>query len=477
VKKIGLCAVLAGVAAGVATLFGTVNGTASALRAGHKTAAVMSGQPKFAQESSSVVGGAGHVKFACQARTTRRCFGPDQIRAAYGVQTLLNHGITGAGRTIVIIDAYGSSTIAADLANFDTTWGIPASTLHVIAPYGIDPTDPNNAFGWAVETSLDVEWAHVIAPGATINLVLAKSNADADILAATAYALDHNLGDVVSQSFGEAEQCMDPALLDRQHKLFKRFADRGVTLFAASGDSGSAQPTCDGSAYFKAASTPASDPLVTAVGGTKLTADLTSGAYGSETTWNETVALGSAAAGGGGLSVVFKRPGFQDGVVDGRMRGLPDISYNAAVDGGVITLVGPLVFRVGGTSAGSPQWAGLAALADQLANGRVGQINPTLYRFGKSSSSSSLFHDVTIGDNALPAGFGGPIPGFTATTGYDLATGWGSPIANNLVPALAAKGDDVRGGSDNQGGGGDNQGGGGGNQGGGGGNQGGGAGG
>jgi len=123
VKKIGLCAVLAGVAAGVATLFGTVNGTASALRAGHKTAAVMSGQPKFAQESSSVVGGAGQVKFACQARATRRCFGPDQIRAAYGVQTLLNHGITGAGRTIVIIDAYGSSTIAADLATFDTTWG------------------------------------------------------------------------------------------------------------------------------------------------------------------------------------------------------------------------------------------------------------------------------------------------------------------------------------------------------------------
>ena len=238
-------------------------------------------------------------------------------------------------------------------------------------------------------------------------------------------------------------------------------ADRGVTLFAASGDSGSAQPTCDGSAYFKAVSTPASDPLVTAGGGTKLTADLTSGAYGSETTWNETVALGGAAAGGGGLSVVFKRPGFQDGVVDGRMRGLPDISYNAAVDGGVITLVGPLVFRVGGTSAGSPQWAGLAALADQLANGRVGQINPTLYRFGKSSSSSSLFHDVTTGDNALPAGFGGPM-GFTATTGYDLATGWGSPIANNLVPALAAKGDDVRGGSDNQGGGGGNQGGGGG---------------
>ena len=90
--------------------------------------------------------------------------------------------------------------------------GLPATSLNVIYPDGPPlPTDPNNAFGWAAETTLDVSWAHAIAPAATIDLVVAKSNNDADILSATQYVADHNLGDVVSQSFGEAEQCMDSA--------------------------------------------------------------------------------------------------------------------------------------------------------------------------------------------------------------------------------------------------------------------------
>ena len=126
--------------------------------------------------------------------------------------------------------------------------------------------------GWSSEISLDVEWAHAVAPGAAITLVLAKSNEDADILSATKYAVDHNLGEVISQSFGEGETCMDPNLLKQQHAVFQAANAKGITLIASSGDQGSAQPTCDGSSFFLSASSPASDPLVLGVGGTQLAA-------------------------------------------------------------------------------------------------------------------------------------------------------------------------------------------------------------
>src|SRR4029077_16670085 len=129
-----------------------------------------------------------------------------------------------------------------------------------------------NAFGWKAETTLDVEWAHAIAPGATIDLVVAKSNDDADILSATQYVASHDLGDVVSQSYGEAEQCMDPGVFARQHRVFDQLTRQGITLLASSGDQGAALPSCDGSSYIKATSTPATDPNVTAVGATKLVA-------------------------------------------------------------------------------------------------------------------------------------------------------------------------------------------------------------
>src|SRR5581483_10166086 len=139
-----------------------------------------------------------------------------------------------------------------------------------------------------------------------------KSNNDADILDATQYAIDNNLGDVVSQSFGEGEQCMASSDLARQGVLFKEAVAKGMTLFASSGDSGAGQPACDGSpTYFKSASTPASDPNVTGVGGTELNADGISGAYQSETTWNESAIFEDAVAGGGGESVLFPRPLYQ----------------------------------------------------------------------------------------------------------------------------------------------------------------------
>ena len=132
--------------------------------------------------------------FGCQTRTIDNplgaCYGPDQIQTAYGIKPLLANDFDGTGRTIVIVDAFQSPTIQQDLALFDTAFGLPAPTLNIIAPDGLTPFDPNDAnqVGWSAEISLDVQWAHAVAPGATIDLVLAKSNNDADILSATKYA-------------------------------------------------------------------------------------------------------------------------------------------------------------------------------------------------------------------------------------------------------------------------------------------------
>jgi subtilase family serine protease len=376
-----------------------------------------------------------NVVFNCQNNVPPNgpCFVPSTIKTAYSIQPLLDQGFDGSGKTIVIIDAYGSSTLASDLARFDTIFGLPAPDFTQVAPFGIDPTDLANKIGWSAETTLDVEWAHAIAPGAKIRLVIAKSNNDSDIIDATQYALDNNVGDVLSQSYGEAEQCMNPALVARQHAIFEAMTAQKWTLFASSGDSGSDQPGCSpNDPAFQAASTPASDPNVTSVGGTTLTTtNGLVGTYGSETTWND-----AFGAGGGGFSVVYGRPDFQAPIVkDSKMRAEPDVAYNASVLQGVIVawaeegLAPNAFFRIGGTSAGSPQWAALAAITDQLAGGRVGNINKTLYFLGKKDQGK-YFHDITVGN----------IGAFSAAPGFDEASGWGSPIASAIVPAIAKPG-------------------------------------
>jgi subtilase family serine protease len=381
----------------------------------------------------------GQVLFHCQTRARLGppappfCYGPDQIRAAYDIQPVLDSGITGAGRTIVIIDAFQSPTIRQDLALFDHIWSYPDPTLNIIAPDGLTPFTPDaEQVLWASEISLDVQWSHAIAPGATIDLVLAKSASDADVLSVTKYAVDHNLGDVISQSFGEAEACADPALLAREHAIFEEASGKGITLVASSGDFGSAQSTCDGSSVVLSASTPASDPEVTGVGGTHLVADAGTGAYGSESAWND-----EFGATGGGFSTVYRRPGYQAPFQSNeKQRGVPDVAYNGDVRGGVIAAFGvPFgvggLFIFGGTSAGSPQWAAIIALADQKGGRRLGAINTTLYHIAKSDAYHGAFHDVTAGTN----GFFG-VPGYPAATGWDAATGLGTPDAAKLIALL-----------------------------------------
>jgi subtilase family serine protease len=389
---------------------------------------------------------AGHVNpsapptFSCQLTDPAGCFGPAQIRAAYGVDKLAAHGLTGAGRSIVIVDAFQSPTIAHDLALFDAVFELPDPQLVQVAPDGLTPFDPNdgNMIGWSGEITLDVEWAHAIAPAAKIVLVLAKSNTDEDIFSATRFAVDHNLGDVISQSFGENESCVVPAVARAQHALFARATAKHITLLASSGDTGSALQSCDGESFVQAASSPATDPLVTAVGGTALFANGLTGAYQSETVWNEPE---FAAAGGGGFSVEFGRPAYQLLANHRHGRGVPDVAYSAAINESVLAvwsssgLGEDLVFGFGGTSAGSPQWAGLVALTDQAARGRVGFINPALYALSVTPARNSLFHDITVGDNTFHGDV--DVPGFSATRGWDAASGVGSPKADALVPLLA----------------------------------------
>ncbi|GAA5186148.1 S53 family peptidase [Rugosimonospora acidiphila] len=386
-----------------------------------------------------------------------RCYQAAQIQNAYNITPLLKRGINGAGRTIVIVDAYGSPTIASDLQTFDAAMGLSNPSFRQIAPAGSPPPfDVNDAnqFGWAVETTLDVEWAHVTAPGAKIVLAVAASNNDADILATTKYVVDHNVGDVISQSFGEAEACMDPALLKEQHKLFEKAVGKGITLVASSGDSGASQPSCDpnSTAALFAASTPASDPNVTAVGGTTLTADPSTGAYQSETAWTEpfgcnppAVAATDVNCSGGGFSTIYARPSYQSALQKNHARGVPDVSYNAGVAGGVLIFSATLnvgsglpadaavFFVIGGTSAGAPQWAGLAADADQLGRHRMGNINPALYSIAQAKPHyAAALHDITTGNNDV-AEIGG---GFNAGARWDPVTGLGTPNAAGLLPLL-----------------------------------------
>jgi subtilase family serine protease len=305
--------------------------------------------------------------------------------------------------------------------------------------------------GWSREINLDVEWAHAVAPGASIVLVLAKTGSDLDILSAEQYAIDHDLGDVMSQSFGEAEACAAPSTLSAIHDLFKQARAKHWTVFAATGDEGAAQTSCSAStpcsnissfeSCVKGVSSPASDPLVTAVGGTHLATVKSTSAWQGETGWHEFVPQMSGppaeVAGGGGFSAVFKRPGYQSATPGiGRLRGVPDVSYNAAVNGGVLTVWNRGLFIVGGTSAGAPQWAGLAAIADQVAGRRIGFLNNTLYELAETANYGTAFHDVTAGENTF-----GPIAGYSAGPGWDPMTGLGSPDASVLVPFLAASED------------------------------------
>jgi len=435
---------LAGITAGTAAT-AAANTTARTARA-VPGALGYNGKPLYTKTSKPNAAGL----FSCQAPESASnpvpCFGPSQIRTAYSVP----RNLTGRGETIAIIDAFGDPYIASDLALFDSTFGLPTANLHIICVASATATGPCPTYNgnadeqsWAGEIALDTQYSHAIAPGATIDLVISKSDQDADILAAQQYTINHNLGDVLSQSFGENELCLqaETSIFNATVTAFQTAQAENMSVFASSGDQGSATENCAGTAFVKGVNMPASDPLVTSVGGTHLNANYTTGTYQSETVWNNSGLNPDFGAGGGGFSTIFSRPSYQNSVFTGSaFRGVPDVTYSGDVYNGVLVVFSagnggtPAFFIFGGTSAGSPQWAALTSLADQAAGHRLGFLNPTLYSLASSAFYPSILHDVTTGNNAWDVA---GEPGYSAHRGWDAASGLGSPIAISLIFLLS----------------------------------------
>lgn len=378
---------------------------------------------------------------------------PQQIRDAYGITPLYQKGYQGQGQTVVIIDSYGSPTLNQDLAAFDQQFGLPAANLQVIAPLGTATFDPNqpDMSGWQGETTLDVEMVHAVAPKA--NIVVLTSPVDEtegvqglpEFLKLEQYNVDHHLGYIVSNSWAASEASLANAAGQTQIAAWDTFLQQATTqnhisFFGSSGDNGSIdcvtydQQAGQCSQYATQATTcfPADSPWFTAVGGTTLTND---GNGYQETAWNS-----NEAATGGGFSMFYPTPTYQKGLptsvqaqLNGR-RGVPDVSADADPSDGLAIYVAGSWETAGGTSAAAPFWAGLTAIANQMAGRPLGFLNPALYQIAASSQYSSAFRDVTSGNNADTSH--GNVPGYNAAAGWDPTTGLGSPNAANLIPLL-----------------------------------------
>jgi subtilase family serine protease len=367
-------------------------------------------------------------------------FAPNDIRHAYGFDLVSNEG---AGQTIAIVDAYDDANIEADLGIFSKQYNLPSCTtangcfLKVYA----SGSKPSANSSWSVEIALDVEWAHAIAPQAKIVLVEAKSYALSDLLTGVDVAVRHGAS-AVSMSWTTAE-------FSSERNFDNHFVATGVTFLAASGDAGY------GVNY------PAASPDVIAVGGTSLTLDANKN-YQSETAWS-----GS----GGGISAYEHEALYQEDLPipdDSRgSRGVPDVSFNANPGTGYAIYDSIAVsgatgwFQVGGTSAGTPQWAAAIAIANSLRTAarkaNLGSVNVALYASATAPASSTSTFDLSVHGNpaslvnratAAGAGYFFPVTSGTngncgnvcdALSGYDFVTGLGTPRASALVPALATR--------------------------------------
>jgi subtilase family serine protease len=403
------------------------------------------------------------------------CFSPQYIQQAMGLTQLYKGGLTGRGQTIVLIGAGIVTTLPSDLKKFDRAWGLPDPKLTILYPDGqpvpyICPDGDHLQY----ENILNVEWAHAIAPDANIVLLIgsnAVSQTDpASNCALTslqqdiAYALDHNLGKIISVSAGESElgNIVDttPQHADMQqyltqgHALLERAAKENVTVVAGAGDSGATNPNDypESSSYWTIhnVSWPASDPDALAVGGTTLRLGNAyyDDAYDGETAW------GSPESGstGGGLSIFFDEPDYQKLVPNQKLfqdklgmgkRAVPDVAfpatnllvYDSGQDGALIK-ANPQWSHwdvAQGTSIAAAAWAGLIAIANQLNALPLGLVQPALYRL-----QGQGLHDITSGNNTYQS-----VSGYQAQKGFDLVSGWGTPFAQTFVPALLQASDDV----------------------------------
>jgi subtilase family serine protease len=376
---------------------------------------------------------------------------PDQIRTAYNLGPLAARGITGKGQTIVVVDSFGSPTIARDLARFDSYFRLKAPpSLRIIQPAGRVPRyrATSNRINWASETTLDVEWAHVLAPDARIVLVETPTTENEgttgfpQIVVAEKYVLEHHLGQVISQSFAATEQTFpSKASIEKLRAVYKTAQSDHITVVAASGDEGATAYEYNMVDLYttRAVSWPATDPLVTAVGGTQLDLRANGTRRKPDVAWSDS---------GGGRSIYFSRPSYQDSVakVTGSQRGVPDISMNASCASSVAIYASfpgngsDPWSSICGTSVATPLFAAVVALASQLAGHPLGLINPALYAMLAAHAKGII--DVTKGNNTatfLQDGQTFTVRGFAATKGYDLVCGVGTINAASFVPELARR--------------------------------------
>jgi hypothetical protein len=386
-----------------------------------------------AQQSSIVSGAVGQVA-ASQGSTTlpSSAYTPQQICQAYGINSITLGSLvgTGAGQTIAIVDAYDDPDLldtsaanfaSSDLHKFDAQFGLadPPSFVKLnqsggTTLPGLDPAGPGTT-SWEGEEALDVEWAHAVAPGASIDLVEATSGDFSDLMAAVNTARNLPGVSVVSMSFGWPEATLDSlngtgSELATDATFTTPAGHQGVTFLAATGDNGAPGDY------------PAFSPNVLAVGGTSLV--VYDGGYGSENAW------GGA---GSGASIHETEPGFQASVQGSRSRQIPDVSFSADPLRGM-ALYDSYDFgsaapwtTVGGTSLSTACWAGLVAIANQL---RASQKLSSLD--GASQTLPGLYGLPSTDFYAIADYIPPPPPG------YLEATGLGSPVANKLVPDLAS---------------------------------------
>lgn len=414
-------------------------------------------------------------------------YSPDEMQTAYNMKALYSQGWDGTGETIVITDAYGSPTIRQDAEVFSQLYGLPDLTpenFQVLRAPGAS-NNPNTP-GWDTETSLDVEWAHAMAPGAKIALVVGPTN-HSDLDEAINWAVVHHLGNTISNSWGSTEGFGNPAQFDRVNRILEMAAVQGIDVNFSSGDDGDFAPFIG----FKSVSFPASSPFATGIGGTSLALGA-GNAIGFQTGWgtNLTRIADTLAAGnpptvpplnqgfqfgaGGGDSLTFAKPDFQASL-PGNVRKVPDIAWLADPYTGaefIQTVDGQLgVGVIGGTSLAAPMFSGLMAIAAQKAGHGLGQAASLVYNLpagavadvtavGSPDNVTGVVNGNPVSANALAA----PLDGVTTYMsafynspfstrwfvitfgtdtsletgpGWDNVTGVGTPNGVNFVNAIA----------------------------------------
>jgi len=386
---------------------------------------------------------------------------PDDFATVYDLKPLYAAGIDGTGQKIAIVGQ--TNILASDILAFRAASGLSASTPQVILVPG--SRNPGINTDDLSEADLDLEWSGAVAKNASLIYV----NSYNGVFDSFQYAIDQNLAPVLSTSYGDCEANWSSSDRDGLLAITQQANAQGMTVISAAGDSGAAD--CDYNVAVAsmglAIDLPAGLPSVTGIGGTSFIDPTTGSTYwaatnnsvnGSvlsyipETSWNDTVAAATLEAGGGGRSIYYSKPAWQvaAGVPNDNARDVPDVSFNASpeLDGYLACTNGSCVtgyrakdnslYVVGGTSAGAPVFAGVTALINQKMNRSQGNVNSELYRL--ATTVPSAFHDATGGGNQVACTAGTPdcvggMLGYSATPGYDLATGLGSIDVFKLITA------------------------------------------